>query len=121
MSKPVLMQAGGARFLVESDESVSVPAEARVRVAAAQPGVAPGMDAVASVEDLGANFADVQALIVDCCNALYQALARIPHPEKVSVEFGVKLAGEAGIPMLTKASGECNFRVSVEWQPTAPR
>lgn len=120
MGKAIQMQAGGVRFLVESDDSVAVP-EAAAGARASLPGVAPGMDAVASVGDLGPNFAEVQEVIVACCNNLHEALSRMPHPERVQVEFGVKLAGEAGLPMLTKASGEANFKVVVEWKPPAPK
>ncbi len=121
MSKAVVMDANGVRFLVESDDSVSLPAGAMPQRRAGAPGLPAGMDAVASVGDLGREFADVENLIVTCCNSLYEALSRLPHPEKVAVEFGVKLAGEAGVPMLTKASGEANFKVSVEWKPGTPK
>jgi hypothetical protein len=120
MTKAILMEAGGARILVESDESVSVPVGAGGDGGRdSRPGVAPGMDAVAGVGDLGRNFEEVQDLIVLCCNSLYAALSKMPHPDRVAVEFGVKLAGEAGVPMLTKASGEANFKVAVEWKPPA--
>jgi hypothetical protein len=121
MTKAILMEAGGARILIESDESVTVPPGAGGGERAGRPGVAPGMDAVAGVGDLGRDFAEVQDLIVLCCNSLYAALSKMPHPDRVAVEFGVKLAGEAGVPMLTKASGEANFKVAVEWKPTVPR
>jgi hypothetical protein len=121
MGKAILMDAGGVRFLVESDDSVSVPAGAVPQRRAAAPGVPAGMDAVAGVSDLGRQFADVENLIVTCCNSLYEALSRLPHPERVAVEFGVKLAGEAGVPMLTKASGEANFKVSIEWKPSSAK
>lgn len=117
MTKAVPMQVNGVSFLVETDESVQMPAGfARPRGATLE-GVPDGMDAVASVGQLERQFADVQNLIVTCCNSLYESLARLPHPERVAVEFGVKLGGEAGVPMLTKASGEANFRVSIEWKP----
>lgn len=119
MAKAIVMNAQGVRFLVESDDTVSVPASTANRVRAGRPGVPAGMDAVSSIGDLGGEFSEVQDLIVACCNSLYAALRQVPHPEKVAVEFGVKLAGEAGVPMLTKASGEANFKVSVEWKPAA--
>jgi hypothetical protein len=121
VGKAILMDSGGVRFLVESDESVSIPAGAAPRTRATPKGVPAGMDAVASVGELAREFADVENLIVTCCNSLYEALSRLPHPEKVAVEFGVKLAGEAGVPMLTKASGEANFKVSVEWKPASAK
>lgn len=117
MTKAIAMHAGGISFLVETDDAVEVPAEFMRSAGSTLEGVPGGMDAVASVGDLGRQFAEVQSLILMCCNSLHETLTRLPHPEKVAVEFGVKLGGEAGVPMLTKASGEANFKVSVEWKP----
>lgn len=117
MSKAIPMVSGGVTFLVEADETVAVP---KSHAPARPSGVPAGMDAVADMGQMARQFADVQGLIVTCCNSLYEALARVPNPEKVEVEFGVKLGGEAGVPMLTKATGEANFRVVVEWKPAKP-
>jgi len=44
--------------------------------------------------------------------------------EEVNLKFGLKIGGEAGIPILTKASAESNFEISVKCKfppkPTAP-
>lgn len=117
MTKAIPMTAGGVSFLVETDDAVEVPVAFRRSPGVTLEGVPAGMDAVAGVGDLERQFAEVQNLILTCCNSLYETLGRLPHPEKVAVEFGVKLGGEAGVPMLTKASGEANFKVSVEWKP----
>ena len=34
--------------------------------------------------------------------------------DKVTLEFGVKVAGAGGVPYITKASGECNLKITVE-------
>ncbi|MBP0021069.1 MAG: hypothetical protein J7647_26390 [Cyanobacteria bacterium SBLK] len=34
--------------------------------------------------------------------------------DKVTLEFGIKVAGEGGVPYITKSSGECNLKVTVE-------
>lgn len=34
--------------------------------------------------------------------------------DKVTLEFGVKIAGEGGVPYITKGSGECNLKITVE-------
>jgi hypothetical protein len=34
--------------------------------------------------------------------------------EEVTLKFGLKIGGEAGIPILTKASAESNFEISVK-------
>jgi hypothetical protein len=119
MSKAILMKADGVPFLVETDETVELPADTGRLAPGGLQGVPPGMDAVASVGDLERQFGEVQNLITSCCNSLYDSLSRLPHADKVAVEFGVKLGGEAGVPMLTKASGEANFKVLVEWKAPA--
>lgn len=39
------------------------------------------------------------------------ALANV---DKVTLEFGVKVAGEAGIPLITRGNGDSNLKVTVE-------
>lgn len=34
--------------------------------------------------------------------------------DKVTLEFGIKVAGEGGIPYITKGCAECNLKVTVE-------
>lgn len=34
--------------------------------------------------------------------------------DKVTLEFGVKVAGEGGIPYITKGCTECNLKITVE-------
>jgi hypothetical protein len=46
MSKAVLLKSGQSRFLMETDESVEVPAEMRVIVSAREDGIPSGMQPV---------------------------------------------------------------------------
>lgn len=117
MSKVVAVQSEGQVFLVETDETVEMPAH--------QPApplkinsdiyIPRGAQEVVSVKDIKRDLGEVKDVIVACCNNLYSAVASIPTPQKFAVEFGIKLAGETGVPLLTKASGEANFKVTVEW------
>ncbi len=34
--------------------------------------------------------------------------------DKVTLEFGIKVAGEGGVPYVTKGSAECNLKITVE-------
>jgi hypothetical protein len=79
-------------------------------------GLPPGMEHVVDLTRIERQFSEISDLIVACCKGLVDAIASIPKPEKVAVEFGIKLAGEAGVPMLTKASGEANFKIAIEWK-----
>ena len=39
-----------------------------------------------------------------------------PRPSGVSLEFGVDVAGEGGVPFITKGSIGANFKVKMEWK-----
>ena len=39
---------------------------------------------------------------------------RIPNVEKVTLEFGIELGGEAGIPYVTKGTAKSNLKVTVQ-------
>ncbi|MEM7064611.1 MAG: CU044_2847 family protein [Cyanobacteria bacterium P01_B01_bin.77] len=34
--------------------------------------------------------------------------------DKVTLEFGIKVAGEGGVPYVTQGSAECNLKITVE-------
>lgn len=71
----------------------------------------------------------VQDAVTEAGNTLQEAVLRLrpaleaivtgmrglaSSPDKVKVEFGIKLTAEAGV-VVAKASTEANFKVSVEW------
>lgn len=115
MSKAVSIKNGQTTFLIETDPSVQMPPEMTIAIASTIPGIPKDMQPVVSMESLEGNFTQISELIVACSNSLFDAITKIRKPDKVTVEFGIKLAGEGGVPMLTKASGEASFQISVEW------
>ena len=115
MSKAVLINNGQARFLVETDESVQLPLEVAIAISEPASGIPEGMQPVVGLQSLEGSFTEIKNLIVACSQSLFDAISEIPKPEKFTVGFGIKLAGEAGVPMLSKASGEASFQVSIEW------
>jgi hypothetical protein len=38
-------------------------------------------------------------------------------PSELSVEFGIEVGGEIGIPIITKSTGKANFKVILKWKP----
>jgi Trypsin-co-occurring domain 1 len=114
MARAVKIRIGGREFLAETDESVVVPQQPD-GAPEAPSGVPRGFAPVVNLTALAAEFIDVNDVIVSCCRHLFKAVEDIPEPQKISIEFGIKLAGAAGIPMLTSASGEGSFKVAVEW------
>lgn len=115
MPKAIAVQIEGQTLLIETDETVDIPAGQLPEVVSERR-IPEGAREVVSIDDIRRNFGDVKDVIVACCNNLYGAVEKIPAPDKFAIEFGVKLAGETGVPMLTKASGEANFKVTVEWK-----
>jgi len=81
-------------------------------------------DSLAPVADRGqsfdrlafVDFDQVVDLVTTCSNALIEAMEKLVQPDEASIEFGVKIAGEAGIPILTKLSSEGSIKVTVVWK-----
>jgi hypothetical protein len=47
-------------------------------------------------------------------------ISRMVHrPSSFSVEFGIDIGAEGGIPFVTKGTIEANFKVSIEWSTKA--
>jgi hypothetical protein len=63
-------------------------------------------------------LAEVGDVIADVCQTLQdriQAAFGATKPSELTLEFGVKLAGETGIPLVTKGSVEGTFQVTATW------
>lgn len=117
MSKAILVKINEIPFLAETDDSVELPADlVLIRGGLRSKDVGGDFREVVDLRGVEREFSDIRQLIITCCNSLYDAIANIPKPEKVAIEFGIKLAGETGVPMITKASGEANFKISIEWK-----
>ncbi|NEP34753.1 CU044_2847 family protein [Moorena sp. SIO3B2] len=44
----------------------------------------------------------------------------IPNVKKVTLEFGIELGGEAGIPYVTKGTAKSNLKITVECELSKP-
>ena len=111
------MQAGNGVILVETDESVGIVAGSLPDPGSGTRGVASGLDPVVDLTSSQRRFAEVRSLIVSCSRELAQAIAEIPQPDEVVMEFGIKFGGETGVPMLTRLTGEATIQVSITWKP----
>lgn len=61
---------------------------------------------------------EVGTAIADVCRTLQdqiQSALDKSKPSELTLEFGVKLAGEMGIPLVTKGSSEGTFQVTAKW------
>lgn len=76
--------------------------------------VAGGDKITVIIEKLG----DLGATIGSVCSTLqkqiFAALGELT-PGELTLEFSVKLAGEAGVPLVTKGSAEGTFKVTAKW------
>lgn len=80
---------------------------------------AEGLAGAGKVADLAKQLGDAGDKIGEVCTTLHtKALGAIKgaKPDEFEIEFGVTLAGEIGIPMVSKGSAECNFMVKAKWK-----
>lgn len=56
----------------------------------------------------------VQGYTMTVLDAVKAGVSAHP-PDKVSLEFGLEIGGETGVPFVTKGSAQANINVTVEW------
>ncbi|MBT1003139.1 hypothetical protein KIH31_11025 [Paenarthrobacter sp. DKR-5] len=69
------------------------------------------------IVDAGRRFEDALSVVRSIARATVESLSELPAG-KVEVQFGVKLAGEAGA-LVAKSSHEGHFAVKLSWSPEA--
>jgi len=70
---------------------------------------------VGDVLEAGQRLESALGSVRDAAQAALDAMSKL-SPETVEVEFGIKLAGEAGA-LIAKASAEGHFTVRLSWSP----
>ncbi|BAY12063.1 CU044_2847 family protein [Calothrix sp. NIES-2098] len=75
-----------------------------------------GWDADVAQRQIVQNFLAIEGTIRAYTVYALNAFKKIPvaNIDKVTLEFGIKVAGEAGIPYVTKGTAESNLKVTVE-------
>ncbi len=48
-------------------------------------------------------------------NAMQEGMTGLLSPDKLTLEFGLQLGGEAGVPFVTKGTAQANVKVTIEW------
>lgn len=73
------------------------------------------------VEDLASRLEVAGEAAAATCAVLYsridQSLKTSLRPAEISLEFGISLGGEAGIPFVAKGTVEASFKVTATWKP----
>jgi hypothetical protein len=87
-----------------------------------RPALPPGGGTTASTAKKAATMiqeiekmSDVIAVVCKTVQARVKNELKAACPTELTLEFGVKLAGEAGIPMITKGTVEGSFNVTATW------
>jgi hypothetical protein len=115
--KAITVAAGPQQtILIEVAEHVEVIAASTQTGGEAAGGLEP--------EKLLAKLEDIGQTIGDTCNALHAKVKKSlagTLPKEMSIEFGVTLAGEAGVPLVTKGSVEAAFTVTATWEFEKPQ
>ena len=99
----------GRHIFIETGEEITI----------AKPAAGGGGRTSGTAADVLDRFRDVGETIADVCKSMHTEVARAldkVRPDELTLEFGVKLAGEAGIPLLTKSSVEGTFQVTATWK-----
>ncbi|QFS47057.1 CU044_2847 family protein [Nostoc sphaeroides] len=75
-----------------------------------------GWDADAAQKQIVQNFQAIEGTIRAYTVYSLNAFKKIPvaNIDKVTLEFGIKVGGEAGIPYVTKGTAESNLKITVE-------
>lgn len=69
-----------------------------------------------NVAQMGQNFQAIESTIRAYTNYTLNAFKQVAsaNVDKVTLEFGIKVGGEAGVPYVTKGTAESNLKITVE-------
>ncbi len=110
MSKLVPIELDdGTVIYIESTEEIVTP-EIEAKTGESAPVAKGSMDT--AVEKFKSIQSTIQSYSVHTLNA-FKELA-VANVDKVTLEFGIKVGGEAGIPYVTKGTAESNLKITVE-------
>jgi hypothetical protein len=103
------IKLGLGNVLVEVVDSVHV---LHKPAAGGAPAGVKAHDLVYSLEDLGKTISAT-------CAGLYGEIEKglaASLPKEITIEFGITLGGEAGVPLVTKGTVEAAFKVTATWE-----
>ncbi|MFG6104908.1 CU044_2847 family protein [Leptothoe sp. EHU-05/26/07-4] len=98
----------GTTIYIEADETVTAPPLPADHGPTRTP-KGPGEQAVRSFQAMQSTIRTYTAHTLNAFKDMATA-----NVDKVTLEFGIKVAGEGGVPYVTKGSAECNLKITVE-------
>jgi Trypsin-co-occurring domain 1 len=105
---------------IEASEDVNVPLIITAESAEEEEEalIDKGMSPDAVRKQMAQNFQAIQSTIraytVYSLNAFKQIPISNANVDKVTLEFGIELGGEAGVPYVTKGTAKSNMKITVE-------
>jgi Trypsin-co-occurring domain 1 len=105
---------------IEASEDVNVPLIITAESAEEEEEalIHKGMSPDAMRKQMAQNFQAIQSTIraytVYSLNAFKQIPISNANVDKVTLEFGIELGGEAGVPYVTKGTAKSNMKITVE-------
>ena len=71
---------------------------------------------VGGIATIADKFVDASETVVAVCNYIREAFVTASRPDELKLKFGIKLGGEAGIPYVTKGTGEATIEIEATWK-----
>jgi len=101
----------GSSVMIESSEEVGLAEQPDVYRSGGRQPVAKGLSNVAIP-----SFQSIQETIRSYTSHTLKAFEDLAaaNVDKVTLEFGIKIGGEAGIPYITKGTAESNLKITVQ-------
>ena len=100
----------GTTIYIETEETVTAPL---VPSASKDPTRTPKGLGEQAVNNFQAMQSTIRTYTAHTLNAFKEVATA--NVDKVTLEFGIKVAGEGGVPYITKGSAECNLKITVEY------
>lgn len=75
-------------------------------------------EGLARAQEITDKLEEISGTVKSVCETIYEkAFSALEEkkPAEFGIEFGIKLAGKAGIPLLTEGSAECAVKVTAKW------
>jgi hypothetical protein len=106
----------GTMIYIESTVEVTAPAQGSQTLSEEMTRVSKGGSIPDTQQRLLQSFQAIEGTIRAYTHLSLNAFKKvaIANVEKVTLEFGVTLGGEAGIPYVTKGTAESNLKITVE-------
>ena len=113
---PIQLEDGMIIYIEATNNVDAPPVSIEVSPEGEEALIDKGWNADAAQKQLVQNFQAIEGTIRAYTVYSLNAFKKIPvaNIDKVTLEFGIKVGGEAGIPYVTKGTAESNLKVTVE-------